>query len=282
MKTQNSTQLALFVFINFFVLQMDAQSVICGDTTNPNYISFEDTIIVSGNTYDVKYDLTGDGIADLYFDVISTTSMIGYTYGNTTSCDVIVTNPAIELMIQNYAFGVIALQFEEGDTVNLGSDLGYWDFKTNASLYYISTGPEGGGGDGAWSFDTIGYLGFRYVGPEDTLYGWFHLRRNGITNLYVMSATVFDIDDFNIIPWSFEKDNGISFFPNPATYRIMPVVGFSGKYYLYNYGGSLIYSSEYKDNELIYFPKEIKNGLYLIQFLGDDESTKTDHLIIYY
>ncbi|MBK9558009.1 MAG: hypothetical protein IPO47_19800 [Bacteroidetes bacterium] len=62
MRTVYPYQLALFCFLAAIVSNTNAQVVICGDTTNENYISFEDTILISNYTYDSKYDLTGDWI----------------------------------------------------------------------------------------------------------------------------------------------------------------------------------------------------------------------------
>ncbi len=284
MKVQNPYQLTLLCLLILFVLPTNAQVVICGDNTNPNYISFEDTIIVSGTTYDVKFDLTGDFEPDLYFDV-DVNSPGGYSSTITVIFQVFVSNPNFEMMMDEAANPDInpyyVHGFAEGDTVNYDSENFSWEQDTNGELVNIYNGSGGVGGGGAWAYDSLLYLGFRYIGICDTTYGWFKLNSDIVHNdLSIVSASVLDINDFNIIPWSFEKDNGIFFLPNPAINQIMPVVGFSGKWLIYSYNGSLIYSAWYQNNELIYFPEGMQRGLYIIQFLGEENQSVSSPLII--
>ena len=51
MKAQNPYQLTLLCLLILFVLPTNAQVVICGDTTNPNYISFENHIELHKESY---------------------------------------------------------------------------------------------------------------------------------------------------------------------------------------------------------------------------------------
>jgi hypothetical protein len=60
----------------------------------------------------------------------------------------------------------------------------------------------------------------------------------------------------------------------------MPVVSFPGHFSIFNYNGVLIFESTYKQNELIALPSNINDGLYLIQFLGDNNESESDYIII--
>lgn len=285
MKTLNPYQLSLFGFLIIFVFNTNAQVVICGDTTNANYISFDDTIIVNNYTYDSKYDLTGDFIPDLYFDVESYS--VGIVPSTTVNINfsVYVDNPNIELMMNleddPYNESIFINGFKEGETVNYETDTTIWNQRSFCYLLSIYYGYGGIGGGGDWAYYTERYMGFRLLGDSDTTYGWFKLGRDFYhSKLYVLAYSGLDGFDFNIIPWAFEKDNGIKFFPNPANNQIMPVVPFSGHVYLFDYNGVLKYESTYKQNELIPLPSYINDGLYLIKFIGDNKETQSDYLII--
>ncbi len=285
MRTLYPYQLALFCFLAAIVSNINAQVVICGDTTNENYISFEDTILISNYTYDSKYDLTGDFIPDLYFDVESyTTGMVPSTTVN-TNFTVYVDNPNIEIMMNledyPYSESIFINGFKEGETVNYETDTTIWKHRSFGYLLSIYSGYGGVGGGGDWGYYTERYMGFRLLGDSDTTYGWFKLGRDYYhSKLYVLAYSGLEGFDFNIIPWAFEKDNGIKFFPNPAKNQIMPVVPFSGHVYLFDYNGVLKYESTYKQNELIPLPSYINDGLYLIKFFGDNKETQSDYLII--
>lgn len=285
MRTLYPYQLAVFGFLIAFVSNTNAQVVICGDTTNENYISFDDTILISNYTYDSKYDLTGDFIPDLYFDVESYS--VGIVPSTTVNINfsVYVDNPNIELMMNleddPYNESIFINGFKEGETVNYETDTTIWNQRSFCYLLSIYYGYGGIGGGGDWAYYTERYMGFRLLGDSDTTYGWFKLGRDFYhSKLYVLAYSGLDGFDFNIIPWAFEKDNGIKFFPNPANNQIMPVVPFSGHVYLFDYNGVLKYESTYKQNELIPLPSYINDGLYLIKFIGDNKETQSDYLII--
>lgn len=285
MKTPYPYLLAVFGFLVTFVSNTNAQVVICGDTTNENYISFDDTILISNYTYDSKYDLTGDFIPDLYFDVESNTVGIPPSTTVNVSFTVYVDNPNIELMMNledyPYSESIFINGFKEGETVNYATDTTIWDYRSFCFLLSIYYGYGGIGGGGDWAYFTERYMGFRLLGDSDTTYGWFKLARDFYhSKLYVLAYSGLNGYDFNIIPWAFEKDNGIKFFPNPAKNQIMPVVPFSGHVYLFDYNGALKYESTYKQNELIPLPSNINDGLYLIKFFGDNNETQSDFLII--
>jgi len=284
MKTRIATILILYMAVTFPFSAAKGQIVICGDTLNPNYVNLFDSIVIDDNSYDVKFDLTGDFVPDLYFDV-DVTSTGGNLSTINVTFQVFVTNPNFEMMMDasaNPEFDPYYVHgFLEGDTLNYASETSSWEQDTDGDLVHIYYGYGGVGGGGAWANDSLLYLGFRYIGISDTTYGWFKLRSDiGYNILSIVSASVLDINDFNIIPWIFEKDNGIKFFPNPAKNEIMPVVSFSGHVYLFDYNGVLKYESTYKQNELIPLPSYINDGLYLIKFFGDNKETQSDYIII--
>lgn len=284
MKTRIATILILLLAASFPFSNAQGQIVICGDTLNPNYVNLYDSIVINDNSYDVKFDLTGDFEPDLYFDVeVSSTGAFLSTLSVTFQ--IVVSNPNLEIMMDeatNPAYDPTYVHgFSEGDTVNFVTDTSSWEQVNDGDLVNIYYGYGGVGGGGAWAYDSVLYLGFRYIGISDTTYGWFKLRSDMSNNdLTIISSIVLDINDFNIIPWSFKKNNGIKFFPNPAKNQIMPLSFFPGHVYIYNYNGVLIFESTYKPNELILLPSYINDGLYLIQFLGDNKISQSDHIII--
>lgn len=242
--------------------QMHAQ-LQAGDTDNVVYTPVGvnlQLLFNPPNTFDVlsdSIDVDGDGVDDLSFNI--TLSNVP-DFGGSVA-DVAVLQPHVEIMTTNY----LVTQLQIGENILPDSS---WTNSLSWTLAANFNGLIGPTAYGEWLNTNSGYLAFRVIQPNDTLYGWSDIYAQATMDSVKLKVSGFALE--TVINGS--KDiatKNLAVFPNPVSESLtIPHADYS-RIEVYSTNGQLVKALEGQSFDRIDL-SGLAPGLYhLVMYKGD-------------
>lgn len=247
---------------------------VTGDTTGCLFTDFSPDITYNStmNTI-VKYyiDLNNDQINDFYFELSDISSL-----GNPSSYIYFVSLNGNQFLTSNSTSLYLPLMYQKEllfDSQCWTSGIGYLCSYNLSSLYQNIY-------HGNWVNISDGYLGFRLIQNNDTLYGWINVSTSNTDRITIKSFSLQKID--NSIQTDDFKSIGFSISPNPAVdYLEINCHGFDLKKAncsIINVDGSSLYFNKVSQNIFRVNTKQLPSGMYFIK-MEDGTNIQTKKII---
>ena len=256
------------LFVIFFLLPFltKSQGIVVGDTTSSViiYKNIKDSIIkCQGGTVFSDFDLDADTIKDIRFNIHNASSLGGtaeYEWVNSLNNLEFVVFPSDTIYLDTLAIN---------DTLN--KNFKWRKTISNVFLFKYESGPFG---YTSGAFRSINhYLGFRWVKPNDTIYGW----------IFLNTPISFGFGDITIRSWAYqskavgitsvEKTNKFRSYPNPVSqfiYLELQNALSDSEIEITNYLGQTVLKTEFTNTIDV---SKLATGIYTLKIIGKDDQS---------
>ena len=233
--------------------------LIAGTTGTLNHFNLNVTL--TGSTTDTLFmDVDQDGNNDFALNA----NFFSFPLGCTSETAILLLTPDAEIITDT----LNPARLDSDDSISVCK---YWKNSTNKLVFaglYIEPGYLMFGN---WYVQGNGYMGFRIIHPNDTVYGWIQL--SSIVNETGSQLTVIDYavqSNLNSIQEEVQQ-TGIEIFPNPADDFINLEIPGNIEYFdfcILNSTGQIVLQKNHFNQKQI-FLNSLPKGLYVIAIKSD-------------
>lgn len=246
-----------------------------GNVVTINFTDFESGSLAPWMQYSVvgaqiwePYDFSGDKFA----------RMSGYEGASNANEDWLISPNLYQANMIEVNFSFISAYNYAGNplTLHVSNDYDGSGDPNDFNWTDISDEAVWSGGSWVWTesgtiditdyFASPCYLAFRYTSTTEESSTW------ELDDLFVFGTSSVGIDE--------SKTANISMYPNPASQSVYFNLPAKGNLSIYNLAGQLVFETGVQQGKQEMNISEIHTGLYIVKFIGDDQSMATTKLTI--